>query len=112
MEMKQEEKKKRFCLIRTMYVCVSRSMHLEAVLDKVEVFSMTSTCFSVVLQQNEQLLGEVVSILLHSRKWKFQDPHESLKRLSDHLHTPKHTTHTNRVVLHIKHAETLYTNSV
>lgn len=66
-------------------------MHLKAVLDEVEVFSMTSACFSIVLQQNEQLLGELVSISLYCRKRKFQDPDEGLQRLSDHLHTHKST---------------------
>lgn len=85
--MKQKDQS-RINLIRKSYVYVSRSVHLEAVLDEVEVFSMTSTRFSVVLQQNEQLLGELVSILLHCRKRKFQDPDEGLQRLSNHLHTP------------------------
>lgn len=75
---------------------VSRPAHLEAVLDEVKVFSMTSTSFSIVLQQNKQLLGELVSILLHCRKRKFQDPDKGLQTLSDDLHTPKHTPHKHQ----------------
>lgn len=108
MDMKQKDES-RINLIRKLYVYVSRSVHLEAVLDEVEVFSVASSRFCVVLQQDEQLLGELVSILLHCRKRKFQDPNEGLQRLRDHLHTH---THTSRVGLQIKHAETLYTNSL
>lgn len=59
--------------------------HLKAVLNQVEVFSTAGSSFSVVLQQDKQLFGQLVVILLHRRQRELQDPDEGLQSLGNHL---------------------------
>ncbi len=59
--------------------------HLKAVLNQVEVLSTAGSGFSVVLQQDKQLLGQLVVILLHRRQRELQHPDEGLQSLGNHL---------------------------
>lgn len=59
--------------------------YLEAVLDQEVVLPAGGSGFGIILQQDEQLFGQLVGVLLHSWKRELQQPREGHQCLCDHL---------------------------
>lgn len=60
-------------------------VNLEAVLDQEVVLPAGGSSFGVILQQDKQLFGQLVGVLLHGWKRELQQPGEGHQRLRDHL---------------------------
>lgn len=59
--------------------------YLEAVLDQEVVLPAGGPSFGIILQQDKELFGQLVGVLLHSWKRELQQPREGHQRLRDHL---------------------------
>lgn len=66
-------------------MCMYYLRYLEAVLDKVVVLPAGSSGLGVILQQDKELLGQLVGVLLHSWQRELQQPSERHQSLCDHL---------------------------
>lgn len=66
-------------------MCIYHLWYLEAVLDQVVVLPAGGSGFGVILQQDEELLGQLVGVLLHCWQRELQQQSESHQSLSDHL---------------------------
>lgn len=59
--------------------------YLEAVLDELVVFPTSGSSLGVILQQDKQLLGQLVGVLLHCWQRELQQPCERHQSFCDHL---------------------------
>lgn len=60
-------------------------LYLEAVLDQVVILPAGGSGLGVILQQDKELLGQLVGILLHCWQRELQQPSECHQSLCDHL---------------------------
>lgn len=60
-------------------------MYLKAVLDEMVVLPSGRSSLGVILQQDEELLGQLVGVLLHCWQRELQQPGECHQSLCDHL---------------------------
>lgn len=65
--------------------CMYYLWYLEAVLDQVVVLPTGGSGLGVILQQDEELLGQLVGVLLHCWQRELQQQSERHQSLSDHL---------------------------
>lgn len=70
-----------------MHICVYLFFlwYLEAVLDQVVILPTGSSGLGVILQQDKELLGQLVGILLYCWQRELQQPSECHQSLCDHL---------------------------
>ena len=66
-------------------MCIHYLRYLEAVLDQVVVLPAGGSGLGVILQQDKELLGQLVCVLLHCRQRELQQPGEGHQSLGDHL---------------------------
>lgn len=59
--------------------------HLEAVLDEQEVLPVAGSRHGVILQQDEERLGQLAGVVLHCRQGELQHASERQQSLCDHL---------------------------
>lgn len=61
------------------------TFYLEAALDQVVVLSSSRSSLGEVLQQDEELLGQLLRVLLHRRQRELEQEGEADQGLGDHL---------------------------
>lgn len=60
-------------------------VYLKTVLDEMVVLPACGSSLGVILQQDEELLGQLVGVLLHCWQRELQQPGERHQSLCDHL---------------------------
>lgn len=66
-------------------VVIFRCKYLEAVLDQKVVLSSGGTGLGIILQQHEELPGELLHVLLHCGQRELEQQSERHQGLGDHL---------------------------